>query len=108
MLICRYSESELYSRCVLICVISHFQFKYDLLDRRIKELTENIENERKTSKKELVDARNEFDHVKKELDDAKDQLGVLKTFDEEGQNRQKVFEKVERVRFRCLSSRHPN
>ena len=89
-------------------MILHFQFKYDILDRRIKELTENIENERKTSKKELVDARNEFDHVKKELDDAKDQLGVLKTFDEEGQNRQKVFEKVERVRFRCLSSRHQN
>ena len=33
------------------------------------------------------------------MDDVKDQVFVLKSFDEEGEKRQKVFEKVERVRM---------
>lgn len=73
-----------------------------------KELIEKLEKKCEVSNQELKNVSKELENVKKELDDAKDQLGVLKTFDEEGQNRQKVFEKVERVRFRCLSSRHQN
>ena len=44
-------------------------------------------------------AKKEMEVMKKELDDVKDQVFVLKSFDEEGEKRQKVFEKVERVRM---------
>ena len=48
---------------------------------------------------ELHGAKKEMEVMKKELGDVKDQVVVLKSFDEEGEKRQKVFEKVERVRM---------